>query len=213
MRRTAQAPPAALPIRPLSAPAALAALAALAACLLCLGCAGSPPYSDPRLQAPVDEAPYVQVVEGEGVRAEIVVPPGQDPDEQTYILDLEQEDGPAQTIEHERRGEIVRLWLTDLGPDGSPDLLVSTLESGAGVYGHIHLFERRGDMFFPRPLDPLALEQMVGYRGRDKFAVRGGRLYRSHPVYEPDDVDDAPSGGTAHFVYDFRTDTWVGIEP
>lgn len=135
----------------------------------------------------------------------------EDPGAPVYWVELDR-GGRKQTLDSQRRGDLVRVWLDDIDDDGAPDVLVHTVDPDPNAYGYLDLFYLENDRYRVRSFPRLAMDQLAGFRGRDVFAVREGRIYRSYPVFRPEDPDDRPTGGSREFVFDFATESWQLVD-
>lgn len=101
----------------------------------------------------------------------------------------------------DRDGELAGLWLVDLEHDNTWDVLVWNRSGGSGQYGRLDRYRIEGDQLIrddlPAP-DPQLLAQ---YMGHDEFAVLGGELRRSFPLYRPGDPNADPTRGRRTLVY------------
>jgi hypothetical protein len=85
------------------------------------------------------------------------------------------------SIAVERNGIITDAWNLDLDNDGNPEIYVQTLVrenvSDVNVYEFSNNFNK---ISFP------GLNSTKGYKGDDKFFVKGGELFRTVPVQQSD---------------------------
>lgn len=126
----------------------------------------------------------------------------------TVTLTFAGEDG-RQTLQAERDGTVVGLFLVDLDRRGGPEAVVITRSVGSGSYETATVYARdAGGRWQARAVAPLAADQLQGYRGRDVFEVRDGALVRSFPIYREADAQAQPTGGQARFRYRPREDRW-----
>jgi hypothetical protein len=145
----------------------------------------------------------------EGVRARVWVPLNEPRSVGTYRAEVTWPGGTSDLIRGERDGMIGNVWLTDLGEDGTLELVVAMSSVGSGTYGSVDIYEHRGGAFRRVVVRSLDESRRAGYMGHDSFYVEGGRLYRSFPVYAEHDPNAAPTGGEAVLWYSLPESTWV----
>ena len=183
-------------------PRTLAVVATIALIALIAGCSGDDYY--------MAEASYY--AEHEGFRARVWIPLHEARSIGTYRAEVEWPDGTKTLTEAERDGMITGVWLCDLVSDGASELVVATSSAGSGGYGSADVHQLRDGELRLIALRPLGDEQRPGYMGHDAFSVEDGRLYRSFPQYDEDDVNAAPSGGIRQLLYSFPDSAWVSAE-
>jgi hypothetical protein len=163
--------------------------------------------------APRDRAqeppPSDTALEWQGFRATVVVPDGEPASVGTYWASVAYPDGRASEITGERDGSISQTWLTDLGGDGVPELVVWMTSAGSGSYGQVEILRLEASGPSGVPLAPLDESQARGYMGHDRIAIREGRLTRCFPLYRADDPQARPTGGERCLWYSFRKRRWV----
>ncbi len=146
---------------------------------------------------------------GDGVTVHVTVPPKEPCSIGTYTVTIAKKGARPQVVTLKRDGTISRVFFEDVTGDGSRDLLVFVTSAGSGAYGRIDIWEWKGNRFKAGIVADLMPDQRVGYRGHDTYTAAGGVLRRSFPVYADGDPNAAPSGGTARFRWDSRSNIWI----
>jgi hypothetical protein len=102
------------------------------------------------------------------------------------------------------RDPIVSVHVADLDNNGFDEFYIITVSRGSGSYGTVIGFASNRDkslsmIYFPDIQE--GDELFTGYMGHDTFSIKGNRLIRSFPVYQPSDTNNNPTGGTRRLVY------------
>ena len=117
-------------------------------------------------------------------------------------------DGRVFEFSGERDGSIAGKWLTNLGGNEYPELIIWMTGSGSGSYATVHLYWMTADG--PRFEDATALPEPAqeGYMGHDSVFVADHQLTRCFPVYRDGDPN-AQSAGTKRCVVYNSMMGWV----
>ena len=101
-------------------------------------------------------------------------------------------------------GSAYKSELADLDGNGWPELYIYVSSAGSGSYGSLVAYAVNGG----KSISPIFLadladnpEAVKGYMGHDEFAVVENGLVRRYPVYEANDVNADPTGGTRQLQY------------
>ena len=156
------------------------------------------------------EAEYT--VRSAGASARVWVPINEPRSIGTYRAELEWPDGGRDRVTGKRDGMITDVWLSDIEPDGTPELVVAMSSAGSGTYGSVHVCGRGHGELARVGLRALDDSQRSGYLGHDTFSLENGRLVRSFPRYEEGDSNATPSGQTLRLWYSFADSAWVEAE-
>jgi hypothetical protein len=91
------------------------------------------------------------------------------------------------------------VFTADIDSDGFSELYIITVSAGSGSYSGIYAFASNRD----RSVSPVYVKDFYekGYRGHSRIFLKENRLYRSFPVYNKDDKNCCPSGGTETVQY------------
>jgi uncharacterized protein len=101
-------------------------------------------------------------------------------------------------------GSVTRAEVADLNNDGSPEIYVYVTSAGSGSYGSLVAYSANnkksltGIYFAPLVEDK---QNSVGYMGHDEFAVIENSFARRFPVYNKEDANCCPKGGTRQLEY------------
>jgi len=101
-------------------------------------------------------------------------------------------------------GSVTNSQIADLNYNGFPEILIYTKSAAAEGYGNIICFSVNTD----KNITPIALPDIYrnaaackGYMGHDKFTVEKNTLVRKFPVYNLNDAESKPTGGTRAIKY------------
>jgi hypothetical protein len=101
-------------------------------------------------------------------------------------------------------GQVVNSEIEDLNSDGFPEILVFTTSDGSGSYGNVVGYsvnngKSMSQIYFP----PTAENKQInkGYMGHDEFAIVETSLVQRFPIYNENDTNANPSGGTRQVQY------------
>lgn len=110
----------------------------------------------------------------------------------------------SKVIEQEIDGTVAGAEVADLDRDGVPEIYVYVQSAGSGSYGSVVGYAVNKQ----RTITPIDMPELsndpkasAGYMGRDRFAIVDGWMVRSFPLYRPQDLNSAPSGGTRQLRY------------
>jgi hypothetical protein len=101
-------------------------------------------------------------------------------------------------------GQMSQAMIDDFNNDGYPDLLVIAYSGPQFQYGTAYAFaskENKSLLLFASKDIMLDGKLKPGYRGHDQFSLFEGSLLQKFPIYNPDDTDDKPTGGTRVIQY------------
>jgi len=107
-------------------------------------------------------------------------------------------------IKQEIDGFVTGAEVADINSDGSPEIYVYVNSAGSGAYGSLvaysanHKKSLSGIYLTPLENDK---KNSVGYMGHDEFTVIENSLARRFPVYNEDDANCCPKGGTRQLQY------------
>jgi hypothetical protein len=146
---------------------------------------------------------------GDGVAVRVAVPPKEPCSIGTYTVTFTRKGVPPQVVTLKRDGTITNVFFEDVTGDGKRDLVVFVSSSGSGAYGRLDIWEWKGERFRGGIVADLMPDQQAGYRGHDTFTAAAGVLRRRFPLYREGDANCCPSGGTAAFRWDAKTNVWV----
>jgi hypothetical protein len=109
-----------------------------------------------------------------------------------------------QKIEMEIDGQVVNAEIEDLNSDGFPEILIYTVSAGSGSYGNVIGYSVNNgksisQIYFPDISENK--EAGEGYMGHDEFTVVETRLVRRFPIYNANDSNSNPTGGTRQIQY------------
>jgi hypothetical protein len=103
------------------------------------------------------------------------------------------------------RGQVTDAVMGDLNGNGNPELYVFT--SGRSASAGIEGYEFVNRTFRPiQALPQLSGTMATGYRGEDKYEVRGNRLVRTFPVYSGTDASATATGQSQTMEYTLSTE-------
>jgi len=101
-------------------------------------------------------------------------------------------------------GTAYRAELADLDGNGWPEIYVYVSSAGSGSYGSLTAYAvNNGKSLSSIYLPPLDQSPGVteGYMGHDEFAVVENHLVRRFPMYQANDTNANPTGGTRQLQY------------
>ncbi|HEX3023641.1 MAG TPA: hypothetical protein VHP12_00395 [Chitinophagaceae bacterium] len=106
----------------------------------------------------------------------------------------------ARQMEFYIKGRIKSVQIDDFNNDGFPDLIIFSEGGGENPIEHVNIYaltsvenKSYAPIYFPDILDDAKLRD--GYKGHDKFSLMEGTVFRTFPIYKPDDAADKPTGG------------------
>jgi hypothetical protein len=163
----------------------------------------------PAAAAPARGCAYDSMLFGDGTSIHVTVPAKEACSIGTYTVTITAKGSPAQTIRSKRDGTVVNVFFEDVTGDGKRDLVVVTTAAGSGAYGHVDVWEWKHGRYTAGIVADLSEEQRAGTRGHDTFTAAAGVLRRRLPLYAAGDLNADPTGGTAAFRWDPKTNVWV----
>jgi hypothetical protein len=105
---------------------------------------------------------------------------------------------------HEIYGLISGAEIGDLNNDNYPEILVYITTVGSGSYGSIIGYSVNNGKSMSRIYLPDLsgnLEISKGYMGHDEFAIVENSFVQRFPIYNPEDTNAQPTGGTRQIQY------------
>lgn len=109
-----------------------------------------------------------------------------------------------ETFTHDIKGRVVHAEIGDLNENGFPEILVYTQSTDGRRVGNVIGYSSN----FGHSVSNIYFKDMsrnpkvnVGYRGHDTFAIEGSDLIQTFPIYNTEDADDFPTGGTRRIQY------------
>lgn len=103
------------------------------------------------------------------------------------------------------KGNVTDAVMGDLNGNGNPELYVFTSGGSMGM-GGVEAYEFVDKSFRPiQSLPKLSNDLAAGYKGEDKYEIRGNRLVRSYPVYTGTDASATATGQTQTVEYQLNT--------
>ncbi|WP_457668367.1 PliI family lysozyme inhibitor of I-type lysozyme [Thiolapillus sp.] len=108
------------------------------------------------------------------------------------------------TIKQKIDGTVTNAEIADLNADGSPEIYIYVTSAGSGSYGELVAYSANhkkslSEVYLPPLTDDKKNSQ--GYMGHDEFAIVENTLVRRFPVYNKNDTNAAPTGGTRQLQY------------
>jgi len=99
---------------------------------------------------------------------------------------------------------VIDAEVEDLNSDGSPELFIFTQSPGSGSYGNVLAFsvnnmKSMSQVYFPSTAENKKINS--GYMGHDEFAILETYLVQRFPIYNEDDSNSNPTGGTRQVSY------------
>ena len=105
-------------------------------------------------------------------------------------------------------GSVTGAEIADINADGSPEIYVYVNSAGSGSYGTLVAYSANNKKslsgIYLTPLED-DKKNSVGYMGHDEFTVIENSLARRFPVYNKDDANCCPKGGTRQLEYKLVT--------
>ncbi|OON70184.1 hypothetical protein [Hymenobacter sp. CRA2] len=102
------------------------------------------------------------------------------------------------------KGSVTDAVMGDLNGNGNPELYVFT--TGGGPAG-VEAFEFVDKSFRPiQTLPKLSNDLAVGYKGEDKYEIRGNHLVRTFPVYSGSDASATATGQSRTVEYTLNSE-------
>ncbi len=101
-------------------------------------------------------------------------------------------------------GTVSGAEVDDLNGDGFPEIYVYINSAGSGSYGSLVAYSsNHNKTISPIYLPPIEEDKLnsKGYMGHDEFTVMEGNLSRRFPIYNKDDSNANPTGGTRQLSY------------
>ncbi|WP_400191172.1 hypothetical protein [Hymenobacter sp. B81] len=103
------------------------------------------------------------------------------------------------------KGNVTDAVMGDLNGNGSPELYVFT-SGGTSSFGGVEAYEFVDKSFRPlKSPQKLSADMAKGYKGEDKYEIRGNRLVRTFPVYGSDTARTA-SGEMRSIEYSLNSE-------
>ncbi|MDE3143482.1 MAG: hypothetical protein KGL19_04960 [Bacteroidota bacterium] len=106
----------------------------------------------------------------------------------------------AREMEFYIKGRIKTVQIDDFNNDGFPDLIIFSTGGDENPMEHINIYaiasvenKSYAPIYFPDILDDAKLRD--GYKGQDQFSLMEGTIFRTFPIFKPDDAADKPTGG------------------
>jgi hypothetical protein len=104
------------------------------------------------------------------------------------------------------KGNVTDAVMGDLNGNGNPELYVFTSGGSMGM-GGVEAYEFVDKAFRPIQAPPkLSNDLATGYKGEDKYEVRGNHLVRTYPVYTGTDASATATGQSQTIEYTLGTD-------
>ncbi|QXP68493.1 PliI family lysozyme inhibitor of I-type lysozyme [Polaribacter sp. AHE13PA] len=131
---------------------------------------------------------------GEGSISQLTIQPkGLEIDNKKITLELE--------------GQVTNAEIKDLNADGFPEILIYTISAGSGSYGDVIGYSVNNgksisQIYFPEISKNE--EARSGYMGHDEFAITETTLARRFPIYNDEDTNNNPTGGTRQIKYKLK---------
>ncbi|RTQ52428.1 hypothetical protein EJV47_05285 [Hymenobacter gummosus] len=99
------------------------------------------------------------------------------------------------------KGNVTDAVMGDLNGNGNPELYVFTSGGTMGM-GGVEAYEFVDKSFRPiQALPKLSNDLATGYKGEDKYEIRGNRLVRTYPVYTGTDASATATGQSQTVEY------------
>lgn len=109
-------------------------------------------------------------------------------------------EGEARDMEFYIKGRIKNVQVDDFNNDGFPDLIIFSEGGDENPIEHVNIYaitsvenKSCAPIYFPDILDDAKLRD--GYKGHDRFSLMEGTVFRTFPIFKPDDTADKPTGG------------------
>ena len=104
-------------------------------------------------------------------------------------------------------GAVSGAEIADINADGSPEIYVYVTSAGSGSYGSLVAYAANNKKSLSEIyLSPLEDDKKnsVGYMGHDEFTIIENTFARRFPVYNKDDANCCPKGGTRQLEYKLK---------
>lgn len=131
-------------------------------------------------------------IESDSIKLNIQ-PSGLELDNQKIVLDI---DAP-----------VIDAEIEDLNADGFPEIAIYTTSSGSGSYGNVIGFSVNNGKSVSQIYMPNLTENKTaskGYMGHDEFTIVENSLCRKFPIYNDNDTNANPTGGTRQIEYKLK---------
>ncbi len=122
------------------------------------------------------------------------------------ILHSDSANNKFTTTTGDLEGAITDVFNSDMDTDGNPELLVEVKAKDTVDYTAIYAYEFKNNekankLNFPK----LTKNQITGYRGKDNFYMKDGKLIREFPVYDGNTVAAKPTGQKRVLQYNLHS--------
>jgi hypothetical protein len=121
--------------------------------------------------------------------------------QQQLSLHTEKKGRTLATTTQQLEGRVSDVVVTNLNQNDFPELLIFVSDAGSGSYGQLLGFEYQNQGRRAVTLPGLGGPAAKGYQGHDTFEVVGQQVLRHFPVYQEEDANCCPSGGTRTIHY------------
>ena len=110
-------------------------------------------------------------------------------------------------VTHDIEGEVTNAEIEDLNADGFPEVLVYINSTGSGSYGSVIGYsvnngKSMSQIYMPPIFENKELNK--GYMGHDEFAIVETTFVQRFPIYNDDDTNSNPTGGTRQIQYKLK---------
>jgi hypothetical protein len=105
---------------------------------------------------------------------------------------------------YEDRDPISDVFVADLDGNGFDEIYIITTSAGSGSYGNVLGFASNKDKSLSMIDFPEIQEgdrNFEGYMGHDTFKIENQKLVRIFPIYNKDDTNQNPTGGSRKLIY------------
>ena len=112
-----------------------------------------------------------------------------------------------EAVSKEIDGSVTGAEVADLNADGSPELYIYVTSSGSGAYGSVIAYStnhKKSMSGITMPELAAGSKDAKGYMGHDEFAVIENSLARRFPIYNENDSNAKPTGGTRQLQYKLK---------
>ena len=103
---------------------------------------------------------------------------------------------------------VAKIFLNDLDKNGFEEIYIITRSAGSGSYSNIYGLASNRDKsatpIFVRPISEKDISRsglFEGFMGHNTFKIKNGKLVNSFPVFNADDSNAKPTGGTRSIEY------------